>query len=253
VSDADQVNENAQVNLLTLHNAKGLEFPYVFLAGMEEGLFPHNRSVNSPEALEEERRLCYVGMTRAEKRLFLTWARYRRRFGGGEQERSARSRFLQEVPQELIMNLGDADDIPQVDLGAERYLVRDTVKRNTFTGKTYNSLENISQFFQDRGVPFQAGRNPAAVPGRQAANTAKPPIPVKPSYPPLASKPALTKPPSGAPPRMRSGMTVNHPKYGTGVVVRREGEGDDAKVTVSFPGHGLKKLVEKYAGLKQRS
>jgi DNA helicase-2/ATP-dependent DNA helicase PcrA len=254
VSDADQVNENAQVNLLTLHNAKGLEFPYLFLAGMEEGLFPHSRSISSPEALEEERRLCYVGMTRAEKRLFLTWARYRRRFGGGEQERSMRSRFLQEVPQHLTMNLGDADDVPQVDLGAERYLVRDSVKRNTFTGKTYNSLENISQFFQERGVPFQAGRNAAAVPGRQSAIPPNPPpVPTKPSYPPLASKPALPKPPAGAPPRIRSGMTVNHPKYGTGVVVRREGEGDDAKVTVSFAGHGLKKLVEKYAGLKQRS
>src|SRR5438046_3000110 len=80
VSDADNVDERAQVNLLTLHNAKGLEFPFVFLAGLEEGLFPHSRSFDSEAMLEEERRLCYVGMTRAEKRLILTWARYRRRF-----------------------------------------------------------------------------------------------------------------------------------------------------------------------------
>jgi DNA helicase-2/ATP-dependent DNA helicase PcrA len=188
-------------------------------------------------------------MTRAESRLWLTWARYRRRFGGGEQERSIRSRFLQEVPQNLIVNLGDAEDVPQVDLGAERYLVRDSVKRNTFTGKTYNSLENISQFFQERGVPFQRPGN-SAPPPRNAAGT-RPSAP--PSYPPLASKPVLPKAPAGSPSRMRSGMTVNHPKYGTGVVVRREGEGDEAKITVSFPGYGLKKLVEKYAGLKQRS
>jgi DNA helicase-2/ATP-dependent DNA helicase PcrA len=249
VSDADQVSETAQVNLLTLHNAKGLEFPYVFLAGLEEGLFPHSRSINSPEALEEERRLCYVGMTRAEKRLFLSWARYRRRFGGGEQERSVPSRFLKEIPQHLILNLGDADDIAQVDLGAERYLVRDTVKRNTFTGKTYNSIENISQFFQERGVAFQTPKSGATTPNRAPSAPPRPTPP--PSYPPMASKPTLPKPPAPPSTRMRSGMTVHHPKYGSGIVVRREGDGDNAKVTVSFPGHGLKKLVEKFAGLKQ--
>ena len=90
VADADSFDEQAPVTLMTLHNAKGLEFPVVFLAGMEEGLFPHSRSMDSEAALEEERRLCYVGMTRARKRLILTWAKYRRRFGGGEQERSTR-------------------------------------------------------------------------------------------------------------------------------------------------------------------
>ena len=75
VSDADAVDEKAQVTLLTLHNAKGLEFPVVFLAGMEERLFPHSRSLEDEHMMEEERRLCYVGMTRARKRLFLTWAR----------------------------------------------------------------------------------------------------------------------------------------------------------------------------------
>ncbi len=82
VSDADAVDEKAAVSLLTVHNAKGLEFTNIFLAGLEEGIFPHSRSLNSEAAMEEERRLCYVGMTRAEKRLYLTWARYRRRFGG---------------------------------------------------------------------------------------------------------------------------------------------------------------------------
>ena len=93
VADADSYDEQAPVTLMTLHNAKGLEFPLVFLAGMELGLFPHSRSMDSAEALEEERRLCYVGMTRARKRLILTWAKYRRRFGGGEQERSTPSLF----------------------------------------------------------------------------------------------------------------------------------------------------------------
>jgi DNA helicase-2/ATP-dependent DNA helicase PcrA len=231
VADADSVDERAQVNLLTLHNAKGLEFPFVFLAGLEEGLFPHSRSFNSEAMMEEERRLCYVGMTRAEKRLILTWARYRRRFGGGEQERSIPSRFLSELPSNLVVKLG-GDDQPahQVDLTTERYEVRESVKKNLFTGKTYNSLENISQFFSERGVPFPAKQ---PLPKQPPASRALP------QAPPPPKKPA------------RTGMTVEHPKYGTGTVVRREGEGDDAKITVSFPRYGLKKLVEKYAGLKK--
>ncbi len=91
--------EAAQVTLMTIHNAKGLEFPVVFMAGMEEGLFPHSRSINSEAAMEEERRLCYVGMTRAEKRLILTWAKYRRRFGGGEQERTHQIPLPQRNPR----------------------------------------------------------------------------------------------------------------------------------------------------------
>jgi len=183
--------------------------------------------------MEEERRLCYVGMTRAEKRLVLTWARYRRRYGGGEQERTVASRFLSEVPENLIVNLGPdhADMIPQVDLRAERYDVRQAVKKNTFTGKTYNSMENISQFFHDRGVAFP-----------------KPP-PAQAAPPPAAVKKPLVMPPPGTAKKMRAGQTVKHPKYGTGVVVRREGDGDDAKITVSFPRYGLKKLIEKFAGL----
>src|SRR5204863_3103987 len=97
VADADSFDEQAPVTLMTMHNAKGLEFPLVFLSGMELGLFPHSRSQDSEAALEEERRLCYVGMTRARKRLILTWAQYRRRCGGGEQERSTPSLGVNEV------------------------------------------------------------------------------------------------------------------------------------------------------------
>ena len=87
----------------------------MFLAGMEEGLFPHSRSLDSKAAMEEERRLCYVGMTRAEKRLFLTSARYRRRWGGGETEASIPSRFLSEVPETLVEDLNPRQQrAPQV-------------------------------------------------------------------------------------------------------------------------------------------
>jgi DNA helicase-2/ATP-dependent DNA helicase PcrA len=105
-SDTDQFDPDARVTLMTLHAAKGLEFPLVFLAGLEEGLFPHSRTLMNPEELEEERRLCYVGMTRAMNTLILTRADYRRRYGNDAPERSVPSRFLEEVPSQLVENLG---------------------------------------------------------------------------------------------------------------------------------------------------
>ncbi len=242
VSDADSVDERAPVSLLTMHNAKGLEFPVVFIAGMEEGLFPHSRSFDSEAAMEEERRLCYVGMTRAEKRLYLSWARMRRRFGAGQLEPSIPSRFLKEVPKDLVEKLRDDDDIPQVDLFSERHEVRETVKRNLYTGKTYNSLENIGQFFAERGVKV-----PSMSPQQPKPRPAAPPVMQKAAVGPAVQRPqaASRKKPFG------SGSTILHPKYGRGTVLRREGDGDDAKLTVSFPGYGLKKLVEKYAGIKE--
>jgi DNA helicase-2/ATP-dependent DNA helicase PcrA len=321
VADSDSLDEAAQVTLMTIHNAKGLEFPAVFVAGLEEGLFPHGRSLNSEAAMEEERRLCYVGMTRAEKRLILTWAKLRRRFGGGEQERTIKSRFLAEVPQNLVINMGvdDSDEMSQVDPSAERYQVRQDARKNLYTGKTYNSVENVQQFFKDRGVstPLRPTAQPVArsplsrpvppaakplappparpvaddermpwddVPAIQLNRTVstpsprptppstRPPAPVqgglfgnsgpvsnpmsgpRPStlIPPVKPKTELPKVPPTTKRPSQTGTVVEHPKYGTGTIVRREGEGDDAKVLVSFQRHGLKKLVEKYAGLKNR-
>ena len=248
VSDADAYDEQAPITLMTLHNAKGLEFPLVFLSGMELGLFPHSRSMDSEDMLEEERRLCYVGMTRAQKRLVLTWAKYRRRFGGGDQERTTSSWFLKEVPEQLIVNLGPRDEPGEVDLYAERYGVRQSARRNTYTGKAHNSLDSINQFFSERGLPNR--------PVQPAARPAPPPDPrTPPQYPRPIGAPKPVDPRPAAPPPAkrgaRAGMTVEHPKYGTGTVVRREGEGDDAKITVNFPRFGLKKLIEKYAGLKR--
>ena len=237
VADSDQLDETALVSLLTIHNAKGLEFPVVFLAGLEEGLFPHSRSKDDADAMEEERRLCYVGMTRARKRLFLTWARSRRRWGGGSPEACLPSRFLREVPVELTERFGVARGASQVDLFAERHSVRESVKKNIYNGKTYNSLENISQFFQERGVAPPAPPGPLAAPKPAVA------APIRPAAP-------ASKPPASKPKGLRTGAIIQHSKYGRGTVLRQEGEGDDAKLTVSFPGYGLKKLIAKYAGLK---
>src|SRR2546425_7930865 len=106
VSDADAYDERAQITLMTLHAAKGLEFPLVFLCGLEEGLFPHSRTFLNPDDVEEERRLCYVGMTRAMDQLVTTRAVYRRRYGTDLPEASIPSRFLEEIPAELLEELG---------------------------------------------------------------------------------------------------------------------------------------------------
>jgi DNA helicase II / ATP-dependent DNA helicase PcrA len=102
VSDADEFDENVPVSLITLHSAKGLEFDHVFLAGLEEGLLPHGRSLGSDDGIEEERRLCYVGMTRAKRTLTLSRAVYRRTWGDSGLAASAPSRFLAEIPAELV-------------------------------------------------------------------------------------------------------------------------------------------------------
>ena len=254
VADADSVDSRAQISLLTAHNAKGLEFPFVFLAGMEESLFPHSRSLDKPDMLEEERRLCYVGMTRAEQRLHMSWARLRRRYGGGEPAASQPSRFLREIPPALCELEGgpllseeeqrEIDGPEEVDLYSERHYVREAASwrtplpaanrgPNAYSGKTYDSEESIAEYFKQRGIASKAKPAPAAS---------------KPVAPPPAAKP---KPPTlGARPKSKEGATVDHPKYGRGTVVRREGEGDDAKLTVQFQGHGLKKLIAKYAQLK---
>jgi len=248
VSDTDQLDTAASVSLLTMHNAKGLEFPIVFIAGMEEGLFPHMRALDSNAAMEEERRLCYVGLTRAEKRLFLTHARFRRRWGGGETEASIPSRFLAEVPPALTEDLGPKQRVPQqqrpqVDLFAERGEVRDAAQRNLYTGKTYNSVANIQEYFAQRDKNAQAAQPSPAQSGAAQPSASAPPAARTPPVP-------IPRAPRGKT-GFRAGATIRHPKYGRGTVLRREGDGEDAKLTVSFPGYGLKKLVEKFAGIQE--
>ncbi len=257
VSDADSVDEEAQVSLLTMHNAKGLEFPVVFIAGMEEGLFPHSRSQDNDDQLEEERRLCYVAMTRAMQRLYLTSARSRRKYGGSPPEPCEPSRFLEEVPRHLVEELHEQRSAPgSIDLYGERAAVREVARRNTYTGKTYNSLDHISQFFADRGArpPAQAPQ-PAVKPATPAFGKSPAPAQGIPPAAPAAqrkfSPPAGTaaSKPAAQSSGLRPGATIVHPKYGRGTVIRKEGDGEDAKLTVSFHGHGLKKLVARFAGL----
>jgi DNA helicase-2/ATP-dependent DNA helicase PcrA len=143
-------------------------------------------------------------------------------------EVSLPSRFLKEVPGGLLERV--RGDQGHVDLYAERRQVRETAQRNLYTGKTYNSVENIRQFFAEKGMPVPQGiSNPVP------AAASKPATP--------AAKPAGSK-------KVGPGSTIEHAKYGRGTVLRLEGSGEDTKLTVSFPGYGLKKLIAKYAGIK---
>ena len=133
---------------------------------------------------------------------------------------------------------GPPGAIAEVDLFSEQHHVRETVRKNTYTGKTYNSIENIAQFFQERRL-----KTPPA-PGPVPPSPRKVPV-AKPTTP--ARTAATGKVPKS---KLRAGVTVEHPRFGTGMVLRQEGDGEEAKLTVSFPGHGLKKMIAKYAKLK---
>ncbi len=206
ISDAEQKTAAesrgagaVSVTLMTLHNAKGLEFPLVFMVGMEEGLFPHSRSAEREEDLEEERRLCYVGMTRAKERLILTHAMERRLYGYPQS--NIVSRFIEDVPKEYVETAGWH--------AAGREASRDR------TGW--------------HGAPLGAGmdgRIAAEMPPRQPDSTV-------------------------SPRRYYRGAVVKHATFGIGTVQRSEGSGDDLKISVSFPGHGVKVLAVKYANLEQ--
>jgi len=252
VADADDYDARAQITLMSLHAAKGLEFPLIFLSGLEEGLFPHSRTMLVPEDIEEERRLCYVGMTRAMDQLILTRAVYRRRYGTDLPEASVPSRFLEEVPAPLLEELGTSNarvGTNHVGTGAfarpagrspaaaesTHYSYEDEdqsaswhgdsargtsrAQKPTAPARPYNSIENIAEFFASRGKKFTVPKTKIEEPTGKRG--------------------------------FRPGQKVRHPKYGEGTVYLREGEGEEAKITVQFPRFGLKKLVEKYAQLER--
>lgn len=268
VSDTDSYSPDSRVTLMTLHAAKGLEFPLVFLAGLEEGLFPNSRTLTDPTGLEEERRLCYVGMTRAMDTLVMTRARYRRRYGSEMPDASIPSRFLEEVPARLIEDLGSpavrpqfsgsayatpypqrnrfgrANDLPTDGERHYSYEDEDQSAANPRAAATKfsttriapgsrpiaraasagNSIDNIASFFAARGQKIPSGQSFA--------------------------RPRIDLPAPTGKTGLRQGSRVRHPKYGEGTVFRREGDGDDAKITVQFQQYGVKKLVEKFAQLE---
>ena len=212
VSDVDSYREGAPaVTLITLHAVKGLEFPVAFLTGMEEGVFPHSRSSESEEELEEERRLCYVGITRAKDRCYLTYARTRTLFGRTAD--MAPSRFLLELPAGEIELRGTPRE--ERDLWSELSEVEPGARRRHARARQERALAGLSSAWRAASVePTRRGRE-------------------------------------GAETRYRAGDHVRHETFGEGVVVTSALRDDDEEVTVAFAGQGVKKLMASFARLQK--
>lgn len=254
-SDTDKYDRNAPVTMMTVHSAKGLEFPTVFLVGLEDGIFPHSRSVNDPQELEEERRLAYVAITRAEKTLYLTHAMRRRTYG--EEIAAEPSQFLNEMPLDLLEDLSRGNSWlsfarsskvqsnkrdAKILRGEEQQFEK---PKNLYTGKTYNSTDAIAEFFKQKKGTSDEG---------QVTSESKPTFSKPSALENLKSASSYNQPQKSshkAEQGFVAGTHVRHPKYGKGLVLRREGSGDNVKLTVSFPGFGQKKLIEKFANLEK--
>jgi DNA helicase-2/ATP-dependent DNA helicase PcrA len=209
VADTDDlVDDDSQVTLMTLHSAKGLEYPVVFLVGMEEGVFPHIRSIGEPEQMEEERRLAYVGITRARQRLFLSSAWTRMLFGTTQY--NPPSRFIEEIPAELVEEAGGNRRTGRsgrsADPGAGRDRIAERALRPSMTSSTTSSI----------GAARQA--------------------------PQPTNAHALG---------FRVGEDVRHPRFGDGIILAIEGEGDKAVATIRFPQAGERQLLLSWAPLEK--
>ncbi len=231
VSDIDEAKElDGAVSLMTLHSAKGLEFPIVFLVGMEEGVFPHERSMGDEFEIEEERRLCYVGMTRAQKMLYLSHAMNRTIFG--ETRRQRASRFLSDLPAELL------DRRQQFAQGTQpRMLETDEAVLEQPTGGKRIDVTKILSRAKQRA----AGDAPAKTPRKSKKPKKR-----------VGAKVAKKGADSGWEPTFKAGEKIVHPTFGRGMVISTEGEGETEKVTVAFrDGGGIKKLSVPNAKLEK--
>jgi DNA helicase-2/ATP-dependent DNA helicase PcrA len=200
--------------------------------------------------MEEERRLCYVAMTRAEKYLYVTHAMKRRVYG--EQLPSEPSQFLNEMPLDLMEDLTRGNSWLSFARGSEAidYSSNEPRKeRKKYEGKTYNSVDSIAEFFKQRGQQFgqsSGSSRPAGGYARKETSFGKA---ASSSSRETRNSKIETAAPAAA--EFAPGSYVRHAKYGRGLVLRREGVGDGLKLTVTFPGFGQKKLVQKYANLEK--
>ncbi|MEZ5245933.1 MAG: DNA helicase PcrA [Acidimicrobiales bacterium] len=214
VSDTDDTDDDeSTVTLMTLHSAKGLEYPYVFIIGMEDGVFPHIRSLGEPHELEEERRLAYVGITRAMQKLYLTnaWSRMLH----GTTQYNPPSRFLDEIPSELVEEVG----------GSRLRSRRDRSSYGS-SGTSYGGDR------QRIGAERERAHRDRVVEQAMAAGSAPTP--------------------SGAETMgLRIGDDVRHAQWGEGIIIDIEGSGDKAEASVHFPSVGEKRLLLSWAPLEK--
>ena len=222
-SDIDNLEETEEaVTLMTLHSAKGLEFPTVFLVGMEEGIFPGYKSISEPTEMEEERRLCYVGITRAKENLFLTFAKQRTIFGSTSY--NAVSRFVKEIPQELLDGYEEALESKQNNI----FQTKESDYEWSY-GNSKVTTRKIEPQQQKVAASAFSFRTPDSF-----LNSLK--------QKQTSSEVDLSQ--------YKEGIKVYHKKFGEGIIKKVEPEGKDLKVDISFEKSGNKRLMAKYANLE---
>ena len=221
-SDVDEMqDEDNTVTLMTLHSAKGLEFPVVFLVGMEEGIFPGYKSIGEPKELEEERRLFYVGITRAKQFLHLTCAKHRTIFGSTSY--NAVSRFIKEIPDNLLDGVVNNDQEEKFNDMSYKWEYG-----KTSAGKvtTYKFDEAKNEIKQKSTYQFRTAESFLSSLSQKQANSGV----------------DITK--------YKEGMKIYHKKFGEGVIQKIEAEGDDYKLDIQFDKSGHKRLMAKFANLE---
>ena len=252
--DSDDGDSNDKVVLMTVHAAKGLEFPTVFVVGLEENIFPSPMCTNSLRELEEERRLLYVAITRAEKHCILTCAQNRFRYG--RMEYDTPSRFIRDIDPELLQIHSEAG-------GADGYGAVQRKAYNRYDGGAYGTGTtggySRSSRFESEGPEWMQNPRPVATqfkadPKPRAVVPRKPEKPVDPFgsnfkrvYNAVAPRPMATDPSAS---ELHEGVRIEHMRFGVGTVVRIEGTGENTKATVEFTNAGTKQLLLKFAKFK---
>ena len=256
--ETDQVQGNGRVDLLTLHSAKGLEFDHVFIVGLENGILPHRRSQGSDREIEEERRLLYVGITRARRRLALSYAMTRMTFDSGKTERSEPSLFLQDIPRECLREVDAFSSFPAGNAPAKPVRSADRLKTRGFA--SYDTVEEIKTFFtkKDAAPGRETGatapeasrpRQPQAGQG-DGGRTVPPrgaPAPARPESRGGPAAPAASSPQA----RWKLGQRVRHGLFGTGTILRIEKSPKGNKLTISFDNRGVRQILESLAQLEK--
>lgn len=236
-SDLDGMEESEDsVTLMTLHSAKGLEFPVVFLVGMEEGIFPGYKSIGEPKELEEERRLCYVGITRAKENLFLTCSRQRTIFGSTSC--NAVSRFIKEIPANMLDGYEEIEENRNNTYNESEYDWSYGENRKT---SSYNNYGNGSYY----DSPISTYKDIATASSRGTKNTFQ--FRSADSFLKSLNKNKNDNIDLSA---YKAGVRVFHKKFGEGIINSVETEGEDLKVDINFEKAGHKRLMAKFAGLE---